>query len=164
MDDYSEVSADMIEIRASGIFKTTHDFLAAGRGLGSLQLNAGKTEGMFQGVDGSNLFFKKTSFWKSAYQLSDNGKSLGAAKPLKALRKALLIDYGGEQYKLTPGGGKIRSWRLLNGEEGTLCEFQLRGAFKRGARMIILAPIEMKLLIFGYCLVSKRWQEESSIA
>lgn len=162
MDNYGEVSADMIEVRASGTFKTTHDFLAAGRNLGTLQLNAGKTEGTFQGVDGIKLVFKKTSFWKSTYQLNENGKSLGAAKPLKALSRALSIDYRGDQYRLTPGGGKFRSWRLLDGEEGSLCEFQLRGAFKRGARMMVLAPIEIKLLVFGYCLVSKRWQEQSA--
>lgn len=160
MDKNGEVTTDIIQIKATGSLKTRHEFLFPGGNLGTLLLNAGKTEGTFQGADGSILTHKKTSFWKSTYQMEENGKEVARANPLKTLNRAMLIDHHQKQYKLMPGGGRSRSWRLID-EADTLCEYLLRGTFKRGALIQIFSPVQMELLVFGYCLVCKRWQEES---
>jgi len=158
------ISADVIEINVSGSFKTRHDLWVAGGKLGTLQLNAGKSEGVFQGADGSVLIFKKTSFWKSSYHFEENGKVRDTAKSQKGLSRGLLVESGAKQYQLKPGGGKLRSWQMLDGEEKAICEIQPRGVFKRGAFLHVFAPVEVRLLVFGYCLVSRRWQEESAAA
>ena len=164
MNRSGEVTTDIIQIKASGSLKSRHEFLIAGGNLGTLLLNAAKSEGTFQGAQESLLGFKKTSFWKSTYQLDVNGKAVAKAAPFKALSRALLIDHDQKQYKLIPKGGKNRSWQLLDKEQEPVCEYLLRGTFKRGALIRIISPIKLKLLVFGYCLVSERWQEESQAA
>lgn len=157
-----EISADVIEVNVSGGFKTRHDFWVAGGKLGTLQLNAGKSEGIFQGGDGSILTFKKTSFWKSSYQFEENGQITDTAKSYKAFSRALLINSGQKQYTLKPGGEKLRSWQILDGDGRAVCEIRPRGAFKRGAFFRVYAPLEIRFVVFSYCLASRRWQEESS--
>lgn len=163
MPERDEISADVIGVSATGFFKSEHVFTTGGRILGTLQINAGKSAGTFQGADGIQLAFKKTNFWKSTYQLEESGDILGTAKKRKPLGKALSLEYQGEPFKLVPGGGMLRRWRLLDGGEEVLCEYLLRGVFKRGAWLRIFAPVEVKLMIFAYCLVTGRWQEESAV-
>jgi hypothetical protein len=157
-----EFKADLIEVLETGAFKTEHVFQTDEGILGSLSLNVGKTEGAFQAVDEKELTFKKTSPWKSNYEWRDGSSLIGSAVPRKALSRAFLIDFQGTGYGLIPGGTKMRSWRVINSSDQELCEILPRGAFKRGARIRIKAEIPIGLLIFSYCLVNKRWQEQSS--
>jgi len=160
----NETRADLIEVTVSGGFKTRHVFNTTGGILGVLELRGAKNEGYFQGVDGAEIQFKKTSFWKSHYLLEEGGAELGSAKPPRAISRSFDLIYGGEGLAVAPVKGISRSWRLLDSRGDPICEIKPRGAFKRGALIRILSQVDVKLLVFVYCLVTRRWQEESSAA
>ncbi len=162
MEKKNELKADFIEVTVKGSLKTEHDFQSADGRLGLLKMNGLITEGTFQGVDGLSIHFKKTSLLKAQYELDQEGVKLGSAKPAKALRKALSLELEGKSFSLVPGKLLTRTWNLLNSEGSPICELKPRGVLKRGAVIQILSPVELKLLVFAYCLVTKRWQEESS--
>jgi hypothetical protein len=157
-----EIRADLIEVRESGAFKTEHVFLFGGGTLGVLTLKAGKSEGSFSANDGLCYQYKKTSFWKSHYEWKQGERTLAKANSKGKLSRAFYIDYQGTYYGLFPGGSKLRSWKVKTASGRDLCEILPRGAFKRGAFLKILAEIPIELLVFCYCLVTRRWQEQSS--
>jgi len=157
-----EIKADLIEVIESGTFKTAHVFQYGGGILGVLNLKTGRTEGIFKSEDGKEFFFKKTSFWKSIYEWKDSHSLLASAAPTGKFNRAFLIDFQDMTYGLFPGGSKLRSWKVKDTFSQDLCEINPRGAFKRGARIRIGAEIPIGLLTFCYCLVSKRWREQSS--
>jgi hypothetical protein len=157
-----EVRADLIEVIESGVLKTEHVFQYGGGILGVLNLKAGRTEGIFKTEDNKEYVFKKTSFWKSFYEWKDYTIVVASAKPARKFSRAFLIEFQGATYGLFPGGSKLRSWKVKNISSQALCEIYPRGAFKRGARVKISAEIPTGLLAFCYCLVTKRWQEQSS--
>jgi len=157
-----ELKADLIEIVETGAFKTEHLFQFGGGVLGVLKLKASRSEGNFKTETGEEYFFSKPSIWKSNYEWRDNTSLLGRAVPKGKLSRAFIIDFQGTAYGLLPGGSKLRSWRIVSTSGEDLCEFIPRGAFKRGARVRIGAEIQVGLLGFCYCLVTKRWQEQSS--
>jgi hypothetical protein len=156
-----EVAADVIEVIETGIFKTEHVFQSPTQVFGSLVLKAGKSSGTFTGADEGILEFLKHGFWKARYELRKGSAVLGSTAPRGKLNRDLLISFGGEDYGLFQGGKKIRSWRIIK-EDRVLCEISPRGAFKKGAILQIFSPVPFNLLLFSYCLVSKRWQEQSS--
>lgn len=164
MPGKSEIKADRIEITVSGGFKTEHVFHTAGGVLGVLELRGSRSEGWFRGIDDLQLHFEKTSFWKSRYQLSDQDRVLGAAQPVKALSRKLSLRFEGQPLLLVPGGSKLRSWRLLDSLEKPLLEIQPRRGFKRGALIRVGSETALSVLVFAYCLVSRRWQEENAAA
>ena len=157
-----EIKADVIEVVESGVFKTKHVFNSASGSLGILEMKTGRSEGLFTATDGKEYTFKKTSAWKSNYELKEGSYLTAAAMSLKALSRAFKIDFQGMGYGLLPGGSKMRSWKVRNTSNQELCEIQPRGAFKAGARILIRADIPVNLMVFCYCLVSKRWKEQSS--
>ena len=157
-----EIRADLIQVLESGIIKTEHVFHAADGVLGILNLKTGKSEGLFTTPGGQEHIFKKISAWKSIYEWKDGSSLVASAKPPKALSRAFVIDFEGTGFGLFPGGSKLRSWKVKNTSNQEICEIQPRGAFKRGALIKIRADIPVGLLVFSYCLVSKRWQEQSS--
>ena len=159
-----ELKADVIEVTVKGTFKTEHVFLTPAGILGALTIKGSKGEGRFVGVDESVTDFKKPSIWKSNYELQEGGTTLGKAHPPKKLKRLFEIDFDGEILNLTPGGSKLRSWTLKNVQGQGICEVLPRGGLKRGAYIRIGADIPLKLLVFVYCLVTKRWQEESAVA
>ncbi|NQS92089.1 MAG: hypothetical protein HQ574_06725 [Chloroflexi bacterium] len=156
-----ELRADVIEVGVSGIFKTEHVFATPAGILGVLTLNVGISEGEFQGADGSTLVYKKTSFWKSNFEYFDGVSVIATAEPIGKLRRGLRLNLDGEHLGLFPGGSKLRSWTIKDPRDQILCEILPRGAFKRGAYLRIKAQFHLRWLVFGYCLVTKRWQEES---
>jgi len=156
------LSADIVEVVERGLFKTEHIFGASAEIVGLLNLNAGKSKGKYTGSDGRDFDFERTSFWKSHYQFSEGGVALGNAASQGVLKRGLVVVFENENYFLLPGGSRIRSWRLMGSQEQILSEYKPRGAFKRGAQIRIFNPLPYALLVFGYCLVSKRWQEQSS--
>ena len=164
MTDRAELKADVIEVTVSGTFKTEHVFNTPEGVLGALTIKGSKGEGKFIGADDVVLDFKKPSVWKSQYEFKDGIAVIGKAHPPKKLKRAFEIDLEGEIYFLTPGGSKMRSWMLKNSQGQGICEILPRGGLKRGAYLRIGAEIPLKLLVFGYCLVVKRWQEESAAA
>lgn len=164
MADRAELKADVIEVTVSGTFKTQHIFNTQEGILGALTLKGSKGEGSFIGADEVGLDFKKPSVWKSQYELKEGSIVIGKAHPPKKLKRAFEIDFEEEIYHLTPGGSKMRSWTLKNIQAQGICEVLPRGGLKRGAYIKIGAEIPLKLLVFVYCLVIKRWQEESAAA
>lgn len=164
MADQAELKADVIEVTVSGTFKTEHVFNTPEGVLGALAIKGSKGEGIFTGADNLLLDFKKPSVWKSQYELEEGPTVIGKAHPPKKLKRAFEIDLEGETYFLAPGGSKMRSWTLKNSQGQGICEILPRGGLKRGAFVRIGAEIPLKLLVFTYCLVNKRWQEESAAA
>lgn len=164
MTDKNELKADVIEVTVSGTFKTEHVFNSSAGVLGKLLIKGNKGEGSFQGADDSWLEYKKPSIWKNQYELHEGNLITGKAHPPKKLKRAFEIDLDGELFSLSPGGSKLRSWMIRNDQGESICEVLPRGGLKRGAILRIGAEIPLKLLVFGYYLVFKRWQEESAAA
>jgi len=162
--DQAELKADVIEITVSGTFKTEHVFNTPEGVLGALTIKGSKGEGKFIGADDAALEFKKPSVWKNQYELEDEAAVIGKAHPPKKLKRAFEIDLEGEIFQLVPGGSKTRSWTLKNSQGQGISEILPRGGLKRGAYIKIGAEIPLKLIVFTYCLVVKRWQEEAAAA
>lgn len=162
--EQSELKADLIEVTVSGTFKTEHVFNVQEGILGALTIKGSKGEGKFLGADESVLEFKKPSIWKDRYELLEGNATIGQAHTPKKLKRAFQIDLVGEIYELGPGGSKLRSWTLKNDQGQGICEIVPRGGLKRGAFLKIGSEIPLKLLVFVYCLVTKRWQDESTAA
>ena len=127
-----------------------------------MTIKGSKGEGSFIGADEVVLDFKKPSVWKNQYELQEGTTIIGKAHPPKKLKRAFEIDIEGDIYNLSPGGSKMRSWMIRNNQGQGICEILPRGGLKRGAFLKIGAEIPLKLLVFSYCLVVKRWQEESA--
>jgi len=164
LTEHAELKADVIEVTVRGTFKKEHVFNTPEGILGALTIKGSKGEGSFIGADEVVLDFKKPSIWKSQYEFQEGTVVIGKAHPPKKLKRAFEIDFEGEIYHLTPGGSKMRSWTLKNIQAQGICEVLPRGGLKRGAYIKIGAEIPLKLLVFVYCLVIKRWQEESAAA
>jgi hypothetical protein len=159
-----ELKADLIEVTVKGTFITEHMFRAPDGVLGILTINSSKGEGKFLGNDDGGVTFKKPSFWKNNYELYEGSSPLAAAHPPKKLSRAFEIDFKGEVFHLAPGGTKMRSWTMANSQGQRISEILPRGVFKRGAYLKIGAAIPLYLLVFGYYLVIRRWQEEAGAA
>ena len=155
------VDLGLIEVSVSGTLKTTHVFDNSGESLGSVVIKGGKGEGVFTGPDNLVLMFKKPSVWKNQYFLEEGKEVVGKAQPPKKLSQALDIEFEDQVYHLTPGGSKGRSWTLKDGQGHEICEVLPRGGLKRGAKIQVETQVSLKLLVFAYCLVVRRWQEES---
>ena len=155
------VNPGLIEVSVSGTFKTEHILNSSGDNLGSVVIKGGKGEGVFTGGENLVLMFKKPSAWKNLYELQDGEAAVGKAQPPKKLSQAFDIELEDQVYHLTPGGKKGRSWTLRDGQGSEICEILPRGGLKRGAKIQVEAQISLKLLVFVYCLVVRRWQEES---
>ncbi len=155
-------TADLIAVIETGIFKTEHVFKTQSDVLGALTLNAGKTKGTYTGLDNLSLIFEKISFWKSHYEIKQEGAVIASAAPRGGLSRVFIITFESELFTLLPGKGLSRSWLLKNSRDQGLCEFKPRGMFKRGAMLRIFNQISISLLVFSYCLVSKKWQEQSA--
>ena len=155
------IAADVVEVVETGFLKTKHVFRTLSETFGVFTLNAGISSGSYAGNDGSSLKFNRTNFWRSHYDLQKNGAVLGSAAPRGKLSRSFLISFEEELFGLFRGG-KLKSWVIKNNLDQVLCEFRPRGVFKRGAIIMILSPLPFNLLLFSYCLVSKRWQEQSS--
>ena len=162
--DQAQYKADLLEITVSGTFKTVHVFNSPAGLLGDLTIKGSKGEGRFVGADQVVLDFKKPSFWKNHYEIQQGITVVGKAHPPKKLRRAFEINLEGGIFNLAPGGTKRRSWTLLDAQGQGICEILPRGGLKRGAFIKIKAGTSLKLLVFSYFLVEKRWQEERAAA
>jgi hypothetical protein len=87
---------------------------------------------------------------------------IASAAPRGGLSRVVIIAFEDEFFALLPGKGMSRSWTLRNSQDQVLCEFKPRGTFKRGAMLRILNQISISLLVFSYCLVSIKWQQQSA--
>lgn len=157
-----EIRADAVVTAVSGTFTTEHVFQTQDGILGVLELKASKGKGSFQAADGSIYSFDNAAFLKPNYELKLDGKVVARAEKRTKFGRQLIVHADNTSYLLLPGGGKLRSWGLWDRSERKICEVQPKGAFKRGARILIGQEITVPVLVFVYCLVQRRWQEESS--
>ena len=157
-----EIKADQIVVIETGLLTTQHVFQFGGGILGVLNLKPGKSAGNFQGEDKQEYHFTKPNIWKPQYEWKEHKTLLGSASSKSVLSRVFLINFRDINYGLFPGGSKFRSWTLKDSSSRVLCEFIPRGAFKRGAIIRIKSEFPFGLLVFCYCLVVKRWQEQSS--
>ena len=161
----NEIKADQVITSVTGTFTTEHVFNTSAGILGVLELKPSKGKGSFQSAEGNIQYdFDNTAFLKPNYELKENGIVLASSEKRSVLGRQLLIQSQEKKFLLLPGGGKLRSWGLWDNKEQKICEVQPLGVFKRGARILIRQEISIPLLVFVYCLVLKRWQDESSAA
>jgi len=153
--------SDSIEISVSGTFKTKHTFNSPEGSLGSLVIKGSKGEGVYSGAKGQVIEFKKPSAWKNIYELHEGKNKIASAHPPKKLKPDFDVEFNGQVYQLSPGGRKGRSWTLENDQGNAVCEVSPRGGLKRGAAIEITTPLSIRLLVFTYSLVAKKWQEEA---
>jgi hypothetical protein len=158
----AEIRADLVVTSVSGTFSTEHLFQTSAGILGVLKLKSSKAKGSFQTADGTVYDFDHAAFLKPNYQLKLDDEVLIRSEKRSTLGRQLKVHVNGKTYLLRPGGGTTRSWTLWDEDEYKVCEIQPKGVFSRGAKILIRQEIEMPLLVFTYCLVIKRWQEESS--
>ena len=157
-----EIRADLVVTSVSGTFTTEHLFQASAGILGVMKLRTSKSKGSFQAADGTIFEFENTAFLKPNYELKLDDEVLVRSEKRSALGRGLKVHEGGVTYVLRPGGSRMRSWGLWDEDELPVCELQPKGAFSRGAKIIIRQEVSVPLLVFVYCLVIKRWQEEST--
>jgi hypothetical protein len=155
------VDANQIEISVSGGFKTEHVFNAPEGTLGSVKIKGGKGEGVFTGTENLVLEFKKPSVWKNQYELHEGKETIARAEPLKKMKPDFQIGFDDQVYHLSPGGNKARSWTMRTSQGDDVYEVLPKGGLKRGAIIEIKTKIPLSLLVFGYCLVVRRWQEDA---
>ena len=157
---YKTITTDEIEVLVSGFFTTRHQLRANTDVIGELTLRGLKMLGSFRSTDGRELELEKTSWWKSIYEIREEGVVVGTAYPRGTFRREFLLDFGGQVYVLTPTGFGGRVWRLFDNTGTLLLEARHRGAFRRGAYLTIRGEIDFPPMLFAYYLVNVRWQEQ----
>jgi hypothetical protein len=160
----AEWSADWIEVAVAGFFTTRHTLGSAAGTLGLLTVPGFQRSSTFQGADGQELTMRQASFWKQEYELRAGDELLGRAWPAGFLRRDLVVQFQDQEYALQPAGFWTRAWRLVDPQGAALLQIEPRGVFKRGARLQVLAEVELALLVWAYYLVHKRWEAEAAAA
>ena len=161
---YKTITTDEIEILVSGFFTTRHQLRANTEVIGELTLRGIKMLGSFHSPDGRELEIEKMSWWKSIFEIREGGVVVGTALPRGSFRREFLLDFGEQAYVLTPKGFGGRAWKLFDNMGTLLLEVSHRGAFRRGAYLIIRGEIDFPLMLFTYYLVNARWQEQRAAA
>ena len=160
----AEWSADWIEVTVSGFFKTEHELGSAAGTLGRLTIPTLKKTCVFQGADGQTLAMRQPSVWKQEYELRAGGELLGQAWSPGVFRRDLIVQWRDQEYALQPVGILTRALRLVDAQGAVLLHVEPRGVFRRGARLQVLAEVELALLAWVYYLVYKRWEREAAAA
>jgi hypothetical protein len=160
--------ADRIDVTVSGVFTTHHLFQTATGVLGELTMPALRKRAVFRTAEGQELVIEQTSWWRGTYELRDDGTVLGTARPLGLFRRENVVRFANRDYRLRAAGLWGRIWHLVDdgiaAQGEILVAFHPRGAFRRGAILRIMGPVDLNLLVFAYHLVNTRWQEQSAAA
>lgn len=156
--------ADEVEVTVSGIFTTRHVFHTATGTLGELTSPAFKPRSLFRGIDGEDLTVTRASWWRGTYELRDATAVVGTARPMGLFRRENLVQFRTSSYRLVTAGIWGRVWNLLDEAGEPVTVIRAREAFRRGAILRVMLPVDVALLVFTYCLVSARWQEQTSAA
>jgi len=157
-------SADLIEVRVAGIFKTRHTFFTSSQELGTLLIKGGRSCGMFQGADSEKYQIEQPSIWKKYYQIREENEVLGTAKPPGFFSRNFMIDMEDSLFELPPVKFWSNQYYLKDAAGQIMSDIQSRGTFKRGALVSIYQPISLPLLVLTYFLVTKNWQEQNAAA
>jgi hypothetical protein len=155
---------DEVAVIVSGFFATHHVVQTATKTLGEFFLPAFRTGGVFYASDGRELVVQRTNWWRGWHEMREGGVVLGTAHSQGFWRRTTGIGFRGAMYELRPADFWSRRWRLHDETGATVVEIHPRGAFRRGAYLTVLKPVNVDLLIFAYYLVNVRWQEQSAAA
>ncbi|MDY7075879.1 MAG: hypothetical protein SXV54_03040 [Chloroflexota bacterium] len=152
---------DEVEVIVSGISTTHHRLQTAAGTWGEFTFPALRTSGIFRTADGRELVVRRTNWWQYRHELREGETVLGTARMRSAFRREIVIQFGGWEYALKPGGLQTRHWNLTDETGATLLAIRPRGVFRRGAYLTIKRPIDADLLIFAYYLVHTREEAAS---
>ncbi len=155
---------DEVEVQVSGLFTTHHCFQTTAGVLGELTLPAFGKGGVFRAADGREVVMERTSWWRGWHELREDDVVLGTARSQGFWRRTMSVGFRGAMYELAPAGFWSRGWRLTDEAGTALLEVRPRSAFRRGAYLTIMEPLNVDLLAFVYYLVNARWQEQSAAA
>ncbi len=158
------LAVNRIQVDVSGLFATHHRFLSEAGVLGELTFPAMGRQGVYRSFDGRELTVVRTSWWRGKHELREGGMTLGSSQQRGFFRFKIVIQFGGQEYALERISPWKRTWRLVGPGQMALLEISPQGVFKQGAFLDILGEIDADLLVFAYCLVYMRWQEESAAA
>jgi len=156
-------SANEIEVTVSGFFTTHHRLEAPTGTMGEITMSGSGRKASFLGADGRELALRQPKWWRNVYEVWEGDAELGAAWPQGFFSRQIVVEYGGRRYTLKPAGFWSRGWHLVDEVGNGLFEIKTRG-LRRGARLGILAEIDIALLVFAYYLVHMRWQSEAAAA
>lgn len=152
-----------IEVVVSGVLTTQHRLKTAAWVLGEFTFPALRMCATFRAADGRTLLARNVSFWRSQYELREGDMVLATARPPSFWSRALTIGFSGREYALKSDFWENRWW--LTDETGmVLLEIRRRGAFRRGAYLMVQGAVDADLLAFVYYLVYRRWEEQQAAA
>jgi hypothetical protein len=155
---------DEAEVIVSGFFTTHHYVQTVTETLGELTLPAFSKQGVFYAAGGRELLVQRTNWWRGWHEMREGGVVLGTAHSQGFWRRTTDIGFRGATYELRPADFWSRRWRLHDETDATMMEIRPQGAFRRGAYLTVMKPVNVDLLIFTYYLVNVRWQEQSAAA
>lgn len=153
---------DEIEVTVSGFFTTHHTFSTAEGVWGEMTFPAFDRSAVFERADGHRLEMRRTRWWSGDYELLDGEVVRGTADRQRLLNRDLVVQFGGQEYRLLPEGAFKMGWFLTGAEGSRLVEVQPRGAFKQGAHITLGGWLDPDLVMFAYYLVHMRKQEEAA--
>lgn len=158
------LETDRIAVGVSGAFTTHHRLETAEGVLGTITFPALRARATFQAADGGELEVQRTSWWRGEYELREHNRALATSHPRGFFRREIIIEFADEVYLLRQADFWSRRWHLTDGTGLSLLEIEARGVFRRGAYITVLGPLDADLLVFAYCLVQARWQEQTAAA
>jgi len=156
--------ADVVEVTVSGFFTTHHVMHTAGGTLAQMTMTGMGKSAVVRTVEGRELAIERTNWWRGVYELREDDLPVGEARPLGILRRKNAIQFGGRDFWLQAGDFWSRSWILSDDAGHMLVKIHPRGAFRRGAILRILQPVDVDLLALTYHQVNVRWREQTAAA
>ncbi|MGD2148327.1 MAG: hypothetical protein PVH41_16665 [Anaerolineae bacterium] len=156
--------ADLVEVTVSGFFTTHHVMQTAAGILAEMTMTGLGKKAVVRTVEGRELVIQRTNWWRGVYELRKDDLAVGEARPLGILRRNNAIRFGGHDFRLRAGDFWSRSWTLADDGDQTLVKICPRGAFRRGAILRILRPVDADLLALTYHQANVRWREQTAAA
>ena len=156
-------TANLIEGAISGTFTTHHYLQADGVPLGELVLPSLRSTGTFTFATGRELTMHLSSLWRGRYELHEGEELLGTAVPRGFFRRNIIVTMGDQGYALSPPKSLSSDWWMLDAEGTEMFCVRRQGLVRLRVTIEIAAPVSADLIVFGYYLVYKHWQEEHAI-
>jgi len=155
---------DEIVVEASGFFTTEHVFRSAAGTLAVLRVPAGMSGGSYKTGGGREVTIRRSGCLSRSYELTDDGVGRGGAVPRGTFKQGYVLRFDGQELELVPEGFFRQGWRLVDAGGQDVLYLELRGVFKRGARLTAPYPIEFPLAVLAYYLYQVIQQETAAVA
>lgn len=151
-----------IRISITGLLTTHHCFYTPEGRWGELILPALSNQGCFRCDDGSEFLVRKVHWLGTAHEMLVGRSVLGTADRPGVLSQDIVIDFRGRQYRLQPEGVLKNGWHLSDAGGNRLLEARLCGILQEEAVLTTVLPLDRELIVFVYCLIWMRRQEEAA--